>query len=43
MRVQLKTFGILCQSCKYKLALDANNFITDFNADNPTTDSFKIE
>ena len=38
---QLKTSGILFQSCKYELALDAN-VIPDFNADNATTDSFKI-
>ena len=38
-----KTSGILCQYCKDKPALDANNAITDFDANNAIADSFKIE
>ena len=36
-----KTSGILWQYCIYEVAL-AVNATTDFNADNTTTDSFKI-
>ena len=38
-----KTPGILWQYCRDEPALAANGNIADFNAGNPTTDSFKIK
>ena len=38
-----KTSGILWQYCKDEQALDVNNAISDFNAENATTDSFNIK
>ena len=38
-----KTFEILWEYCRDVLAVDAHGVIVDFNADNATTDSFKIK
>ena len=38
-----KTSGILCQYYRDQPALDAKNGITNFNAGNATTNSFKIK
>ena len=38
-----KTSGILWQYCRDVPAVDANGAIVDFNADNATTNSFKIK